>query len=114
MRLCPSEWKRTRDLFGHAPKFTVSCTHCGATMVVRHTRLMLQGDKTSMPANVICYKCPNCAWLVTFEVTDDVTFLRRVARKRHGALFYVPATEVWADESPEIAEKLQSLGYFGG
>ena len=114
MKSCPVEWERTDNAFGHKPKFEVSCAHCGAKMVVRHTRLMLETDRTSLPANVMCYKCPNCAWLVTFEITDTVQYLRRVAKLRHGALFLVPDTEVWASEDDEIARQLEGLGYFGG
>ena len=114
MKSCPIEWERTENAIGHRPKFEVKCFHCGTKMVVRNTKLLLDAEKIQLPANIMRYKCPNCAWLVDFEVTDTPQYLRRVARFRHGATFLVPDTEVWASEDEKIARQLEGLGYFGG
>ena len=115
MQSCQPGWKRTNDVYAHSPKFDITCKHCKDKMIVRHTRIMWVAVDVPNPANFICYKCPNCGWIITFEVMDDIKYLRKIAREfRHGAMFYIPDAQEWADESPEIAKKLQSLGYFGG
>ena len=60
--------------------------------------------------NYMCYKCPLCAWFIRFDVRDDKDYLKWVLGERGGEEKLI-TLEDW-DETEEIKERLESLGYW--
>jgi hypothetical protein len=133
-------WDRTNDVQGHKPKWNIECVHCKYTvdnpwmalkyiwyyffnkqrlkpmpMALRHSTLTGDKDSEGRDANIMCYKCPRCAWFITFYVMDDSSYLSEIRDKyREGYRKFIPSIDDWSDESEEIARQLEALGYFGG
>lgn len=115
-------WERTNDVQGHSPKFPIHCFRCsdqGKTMpmALRHSTVYLEDadEPSDCGINHMAYKCPRCAWFITFHVVDEGEYLKRVLEDfRHGNQKLVPECDNWSDEHEEIGRQLQALGYWGG
>jgi len=107
---------------GHCPTWSVLCKFCAdrgewTRMFLRYSLIILGRSEAlcmSEPVNQIAFKCPECAWVTRFNVTDDTEYLKEIVERRKGRLLYLPPVEEWGKENEEIARQLASLGYVGG
>ena len=74
-------WKRTKDAYGHEPKFKVMCFRCGKEMPLRHSYISVEDEDEPISINQMSYKCKYCAWFITFNVKDDGKYLQKVMKK---------------------------------
>ena len=64
------------------------------------------------------YKCPDCGLVARFNISkivtkrdDEAEYIEEVLTRRDGIGLYLPPIEEWKNESAEIRERLESLGY---
>ena len=113
-------WERTDDIMGHRPLFHIGCRFCDdRKMVVRHSGIMdiphapIFGEGNG--ANLMTYKCAECANVIRLYVVDTCEYLKEIRDKyRDGGVYYVPTDDEWSKEDKDIAKQLAALGYFGG
>jgi len=105
LKLIQKRWKATNNIYGHEPKFDITCGMCG------HDEMVLRHSTIAEDRNVMAYKCPICAWFIKFHVFWDKKYLKRIAdmyRDEHG--FFVPVADFKKHEI--IKQRLADLGYF--
>jgi len=124
-------WERTDDIQGHRPKFKIHCFNCYMhsilnggepqyiPMGLRHSVIILADakafDNEGIDMNQMSYKCPRCAWFISFRVLDDKKYIRKLWRKdREGFLKFIPDCDDWSEEDELIKIQLAALGYWGG
>lgn len=131
-------WERSYSVEGHKPKWEIRCWHCafkvrkpwdaikwiwyyftdrervkGMPMAIRHGNASYASDTEG--ANIMSYKCPRCAWFISFYVVDDADYITKIIKDyRGGENKFVPLCDDWSDESEEIGRQLAALGYWGG
>jgi len=106
------KWKATNDIYGHKPKFDITCPFCGEDMYLRHSTI-------AEDRNVMAYKCPTCAWFIKFHVMWDKRYLSRIGNTFRNGLstndpsdekgFFVPIEDFKKNEL--IKQRLADLGY---
>ena len=63
--------------------------------------------------NYVGYKCPHCAWIARFDLEDTYEYLLGILKQRNGILHFVPDSDEWAKEAPEVRKQLEAFGYIG-
>lgn len=82
-------------------------------MAIRHASAVCTSEPRGV--NVMSYKCPRCAWFISFFVIDDVEYVTKLIEEyRQSSHGFVPTNDDWSDESEEIGRQLEALGYWGG
>ena len=108
------KWIRTRDLYCHLPAFKIDCRHCNAKMFLRFSQILSEKYMTLAikdAVNVVEYKCPRCSWVKRFYVDDEPQYLFDMLDVRGGITQFTPPIEEWKEESAEIKQRLEMLGY---
>jgi len=105
-------WEATDDVYGHAPKFDITCIHCDGVMVLRHSGLLREkGDNPKTGMNQMAYKCRKCRWFIRFYIFWELEYIEKIRNTyRGGEHFWVPMEDFLNDEI--IKERLADLGYF--
>lgn len=115
-------WSRTNEIQGHEPNFPIHCFRCKEQdrempMALRHSTVYTDTEESPSGGgiNAMAYKCPRCAWFITFHIIDDSDYIKRVLEDyRHGNQKLVPECDNWSEEHEEIGRQLEALGYYGG
>ncbi len=131
-------WAPVHHKVGMEPTFPMTCKMCGyeGTMFLRHSKMHLVkrdveakrwkipftkgkelrlfkplSNPSKVPAFRISYKCPECDWLATFVVPDEMEHFETILTLREGQVLYYPPLEDWKSEDELVKHKLETLGY---
>lgn len=105
-------WEATGDIYGHSPKFDITCVHCDGEMVLRHSAFLREKkENPKWGMNQMAYKCKKCSWFIRFYVFWENKYLERIRKDfRNGEHFWVPMQDFLDDDI--IKQRLADLGYF--
>jgi len=96
-------------------------------MILRYSQFISKKGGASYSVrestNQIAMKCWRCGWWIPFNINHKITgyseesehrYLKKILKLRKNKRIYLPTTEEWSDEHPEVKRQLEALGYFAG